>query len=246
MFLIGIDDTDNDTSRGTGYRARCLGDALAAAGLGTVGGITRHQLLVDDAIPYTSHNSSACLSVAPAHAGAAGAIWNLCREFLLREAAPGSDAGLCLATPDQALAAGAIGRDAQSRVLKAAPVQEAARNLGLRVEGLTGEKIGVIGAIAAVGLHASGSDGRYIWARNVRELAGTVLSLHELIEQTGVESARSLEGFEVSDPAALIELGPWPRPVRIAGKAVLLVERSDHENVHWQVVDKQIIKSFHS
>ena len=61
--LIGIDDTDNLESRGTGFRARQLGGRLAEAGLGKVRGITRHQLFVHPSIPYTSHNSSACLDV---------------------------------------------------------------------------------------------------------------------------------------------------------------------------------------
>ena len=49
VLLIGIDDTDNLESRGTGYRARMLARHLGEAQLGTVTGITRHQLLVDDA-----------------------------------------------------------------------------------------------------------------------------------------------------------------------------------------------------
>lgn len=245
MLLIGIDDTDNETSRGTGYRARCLGRDLAAAGLASVHGITRHQLLVDDAIPYTSHNSSACLAITPGRADGVDPVWDFCRAFLLRESAPGSDAGLCLGTADQALAAGELGRDAQCRVLEAASVQQAAVSLGLRVEGLTGEKIGVIGAIAAVGLHAEGNDGRYIWASNVRELADSIVSLEELFSTTGIESVRSPDGTEVADPEALIDLGPWPRPVRIGGKAVLLVEKCEHESAHWRVVDKEVIKAFH-
>ena len=32
-YLIGIDDTDNLESRGTGFRDRCLGAALAKTGL---------------------------------------------------------------------------------------------------------------------------------------------------------------------------------------------------------------------
>ena len=60
-LLIGIDDTDNLDTRGTGYRARTLAQGLVDAGLAAVHGITRHQLLVDPRIPYTSHNSSACL-----------------------------------------------------------------------------------------------------------------------------------------------------------------------------------------
>lgn len=60
-LLIGIDDTDNPYTPGTGRRARALLHELQAAGLGSPAGATRHQLLVDDRIPYTSHNSSACL-----------------------------------------------------------------------------------------------------------------------------------------------------------------------------------------
>lgn len=61
-LLIGIDDTDNLRSPGTGRRARALLGELATAGLGTPAGATRHQLLLDDQIPYTTHNSSACLA----------------------------------------------------------------------------------------------------------------------------------------------------------------------------------------
>lgn len=61
-LLVGIDDTDNAYTPGTGRRARALLRELAAAGLGAPAGATRHQLLVDDRIPYTSHNSSACLA----------------------------------------------------------------------------------------------------------------------------------------------------------------------------------------
>ena len=65
-LLIGIDDTDNLETRGTGFRARQLASGLQASALATTHGITRHQLLVDPRIPYTSHNSSACLRVTPA------------------------------------------------------------------------------------------------------------------------------------------------------------------------------------
>src|SRR5512145_2245003 len=93
--LIGIDDTDNLESRGTGFRARQLGARLSAAGLGRLRGITRHQLYVHPSIPYTSHNSSACLDVDLADDRYADAR-DFCREYLATESAAGSDAGLCL------------------------------------------------------------------------------------------------------------------------------------------------------
>ena len=58
-FLIGIDDTDNETSPGTGRLARKLQEECIPRGLISLG-VTRHQFLVDPAIAYTSHNSGAC------------------------------------------------------------------------------------------------------------------------------------------------------------------------------------------
>ena len=52
-ILLGIDDTDNLESRGTGYRARQLARSIEAENLGVLKGITRHQLFFDRRIPYT-------------------------------------------------------------------------------------------------------------------------------------------------------------------------------------------------
>ena len=92
-LLLGIDDTDNLETRGTGHRVRQLADWLAQNKLAHPLGITRHQLLVDARIPYTSHNSSACFALETENADD---VWEAAREFLLRESAVGSDAGLCL------------------------------------------------------------------------------------------------------------------------------------------------------
>ncbi len=55
MIYVGLDDTDNKTSRGTGYLARMVAASLSDRF--KVWGVTRHQLLVDPRVPYTSHNS---------------------------------------------------------------------------------------------------------------------------------------------------------------------------------------------
>ncbi len=96
-YYIGIDDTDNLESRGTGHRARQLGAMLQDAGIARLLSITRHQLLVHQDIPYTSHNSSACLLM-DCDAAKESELKTFCREFLLSESAPGSDAGLCIAS----------------------------------------------------------------------------------------------------------------------------------------------------
>ena len=94
-ILIGIDDTDNLESRGTGFRARDLARGIERQGLGNLKGITRHQLLFDRRIPYTSHNSSACLTVEPLVPEEA--ILRFAEDFVRGRAATGSDPGVTVA-----------------------------------------------------------------------------------------------------------------------------------------------------
>ena len=160
-YLIGIDDTDNLESRGTGHRVRQLADWLAENHLAAPQGITRHQLLVDPQIPYTSHNSSACMAV---ESDMPADLWEASREFLLRESAPGSDAGLCLAVWDSVNECiVSFARRAKLTVLTMLEAEQTALDNGIQLEGLTGTRGGIIGALAAVGLHRQGSDGRFLW-----------------------------------------------------------------------------------
>lgn len=82
--FIGSDDTDNLHSRGTGFRVRTLGNLLERKGLGDVESVTRDQLLVSPEIPYTSPNSSACLTVR-ANQNDLSELIDYCRDYLLKE-----------------------------------------------------------------------------------------------------------------------------------------------------------------
>src|SRR4030081_852189 len=94
-LLVGIDDTDNLVSSGPGQLVQRLVARLQALEVGTVLGATRHQLLVDPRIPYTSHNSSACIAMQAAP-GAVDRIVAYCGGFLEAQSAPGSDPGLAV------------------------------------------------------------------------------------------------------------------------------------------------------
>src|SRR5258707_11158358 len=96
-LLIGVDDTDNLTSAGTGRLVQALLAAMEAEGLGTGVGATRHQLFVDPRIPYTSHNSSACLAWSATSHG--DDVVRFVAHFLEAECAPGSDPGLAVVEP---------------------------------------------------------------------------------------------------------------------------------------------------
>lgn len=242
-LLISMDDTDNRESRGTGYRARCLGQLLAETGLARVEGITRHQLLVDPQIPYTSHNSAACLGVDTNAIGVEGLI-DYCRDFLLRESAPGSDAGLCL-TPWPAVSASIqeFGSRAKQEVLTYAEAMALAEREKIFLEGLTGDHTGVIGALAAVGLRAGGQDGRFIWLEGLREASG-IYTAEQVLQTCHVDRVVSLDDVEIP-PEAWIDVGDWRRPILRDSQAVLLVEAAgDRTNGHWRVAAKEIVKQY--
>jgi hypothetical protein len=240
-LLIGIDDTDNLESRGTGHRARQLGMLLQERGLANLKGITRHQLLVSPQIPYTSHNSSACLVFEAVQENLAS-IQQTSREFLLADSASGSDAGLCIAWWEQANPIlQNFGARAKVEVLTQAEAYQVAQAEGVFLESLTGTGGGVIGALAGIGLRAGGNDGRFLWLSGIRELNG-LFTLDDVLSKTGVEELCTLGG-EVIPLASVIRLGEWTRPVLRNHKAVLFMEEVfDNGQSEWRVIAKETIK----
>ncbi len=234
-YLIGIDDTDNLETRGTGHRVRQLAQFLD--GLARPLAITRHQLLVVPEIPFTSHNSSACL-VVEADPAREAQIWRASREFLLKESAPGSDAGLCMADWDCVTPCmRAFGVRAKQVVLTQLEAEQTAIQDCIRLEGLTGTGGGVIGALAAVGLHHAGHDGRFLWLPGLRELAGRY-PVAELGMRGHIDAVQTLAG-ESLPPQALVDVGEWVRPILRGGQAILLVEEKNNE---WHILSKDQIK----
>jgi hypothetical protein len=245
LCLIGIDDTDNLESRGTGFRARDLGSRLGEAGLGVTRGITRHQLLVHPDIPYTSHNSAACLAVDVTAGGDLEPLIEFCRDYLLAESAPGADAGLCVARAD-AVDETVVrhGQDAKTVVLDQDRARDVARARGLHLEGLTGTRGGIIGALAAVGLRRAGHDGRFIWVRGVRELSGTA-RVGTLLATTGIDAIETRAGEPVPTDATIC-VDPWPRPVLRSHRAVLLARptETNHVGYEWEILTRDEIRAF--
>lgn len=242
--LLGIDDTDNLESRGTGFRARELGERLAADGLARVSGISRHQLYVHPDIPYTSHNSALCLDVEWT-GGDLASLAPYCRAYLEETAAPGSDAAFCIA-PYSGVGDDVIGygRSAKNTVLNKAGAAALARNAGFHLEGVTGDHGGMIGALACVGLRRTGHDGRFVWVKGVRDLEGVTTVAH-LLGATGIDllQAERATTFKETDR---IEVSPWPRPVLLEHKAVLLIEEAEEKNAgyEWKIVPRERTKQY--
>ena len=240
-YIIAIDDTDNLESRGTGFQARQLGLSIEANRLGTLKSVVRHQLFVHKNIPYTSHNSSA--SIAIESNSDKNLIIELCRDFLLENAATGSDAGLCVAEVDSiSEEVMEWGKNAKKIILTKDDAHLLAEKNGIFLEGYTGEKIGVIGSLAAVGLHKAGNDGRILWARNLRETTG-IFQASELNRAISVENVLDVD-FNSVPENAFINITSWTRPVLKDSKITLIVKKDiDNEKYEFTSAPKEFIKS---
>lgn len=243
-FLIGIDDTDNAESRGTGFHSRQLAHRLNQDGLAVINGITRHQLFVSPAIPYTSQNSSACIGIETRNIQA---VTTICEEYLIENSAPGSDAGLCIA-PGKAInqQIKTWGDDAKKIVLKMADAIKLAKESGVYLQGFTGTREGMIGALAAIGLRSGGNDGRFIWRKSKKELRDIQAGITEtaiLIAELELGSIEDLNGNQPIKNEKIF-IHDWVRPVLKHNKAVLIVEKTeDHEHYEWKLASKELVRT---
>lgn len=251
-LLIGIDDTDNPYTPGTGRRARALLRELQAAGLGSPAGATRHQLLVDDRIPYTSHNSSACLAWrspgGDPHAVRA-AIIEFAGRFLERVCPPDADPGLAVVVPGELAGSASrlieFGRRAKREVLCPNEARELAVALGVRLSGHGGTREGTTGALAAVGLHLSGNDGLFITLPGIRKLPDRA-TIETVFDLTPIDLARD-DAHRQPRAGEVIDLGDWVRPVLLDGLAVLLLDpprRQGDGSRTWRTAPRAVVKQY--
>jgi len=224
--LIAIDDTDNRESIGTGKLARMLAEELAKETLLRSASVTRHQLLVHPDIPYTSHNSCACIE-GEALSPETRDLADLAIKFLIRNFHEGADPGLCIAV-EQAIPAelAGFGLRAQQEVIQPQEAREVAERLELLTWWRGEPWRGCIGAMAGVGLRSTGNDGRFIGLSGIRNITGTI-AVEELLHRTGVDKVCALSG-EALAGNELIETGDWVRPSLRRNQAVLIVEPAEH------------------
>lgn len=217
MLYIGIDDTDNLTSRGTGFMARQLARILEETY--RVWGITRHQLLIDPRVPMTAKNSCAAIHLHAPDELDLQAFGDWVAAWVLEHSALGSDPGVCLAC-DVADELTDWGLRVQRELVTQDEAQVIAARPDVYAHGLGGTRDGIIGALAAVGLAASGSDGRFISVGTMRDLVGTC-TIQQVLE-AGIAQVRTNDGTILHE--GIIETGGKLRPALRDSQPVLVVE----------------------
>lgn len=232
---VGFDDTDClDSDRGTGKLARWFQKELPEGS--RVWGVVRQQLLVHEKIPYTSHNSSACVVVELAELDFLDDLISRAARHLERHALVGSDPGLCVTCEGDPALPRLIdfSQKCTSQVMTQKDALEATRTMHLSGHGGTHD--GIIGAAAAVGLTAHGWSGRFIEFGKLRDVPERV-RVCELQRLKILPVSLDRDG-QVPAPGDLVNTKGWLRP-RLWGNRPILPVIPKGEGVWESLGDKR-------
>lgn len=174
QIYICVDDTDDLTkATSTGSIADEIGRRICGRFGCTINmGITRHQLLLDERVPYTSHNSSMCFDVV-LPASVASEVDEIGWEVIRALRAESSNPGLCILPVsaagrsrqdirnayDGVVSFGTRAKEEYLMIEEARHVAQMYPEMILKSEGDSGQ--GMIGALAGVGLRMTENDGRF-------------------------------------------------------------------------------------
>jgi hypothetical protein len=193
-------------------------------------GVIRQQLLVSNEIPYTSHNSAACMIAEVSEPSLLDQTVANAVAHIEAHAADGSDPGLCVTTETDSFLEDLItfGHACTCTVSTQKQALKAARNAHLSGHGGTND--GIIGAAAAVGLTIAGWSGRFIELGNLRNYPNEI-SVAELI-QAGIQVVSMERDATLPGPSDIVITNKWLRPRLLGHCPVLLV--SPNGNGYWQ------------
>jgi len=173
-------------------------------------GVVRQQLLVDDRIAYTSHNSASCAIVDFIDPSLRGELLSRAIDHIKRESFDGSDPGLCFFCEGEPALTSLIsfGRLCTEKICTQKDALQAAKDAHLSGHGGTND--GIIGAAAAVGLTASGWSGRFIEFGDLRGFPAS-MSVADLVG-SGILVVSLDRDSLVPCPDDMVNTKKWLRP----------------------------------
>ncbi len=247
QLYLTIDDTDNLESIGSGQLAEILSGKLQEEGLTShCSNITRHQLFVDAAIPYTSHNSAMCFS-ATSLDNRLNDIIEFSGNFLRNASAPGSDPGLCVAVADTFLdqdALTAFGVRAKKTVLSKQEAYNLARKTGIHLSEHGGTGDGIIGALAGTGLRLQGNDGRFRGWLNLGE-CGQIVTPQSLCTHPWVDAVVDVKGHPLEDDTPIFLADSRIKTVLCNHRQVIPITAAKSDcGAAYSTLTKSEVKSF--
>ena len=218
-IYIGIDDTGNSESVGTGKFARIIAGELSKKYY--IYGVTRHQFYVHPDIHFSLHNFGAVIHV-DAGEEHVNNIFEIVKEFMHDNFNEGSNPGLAVAH-DNCISPAVVvyGKDAKESVLTSKRAWNIALNSNIELESIGGNGNGVIGAVAGIGLAYAGDDGRFLQIGGLRKLKGPQ-PVEKLIN-AGIDTVFTLDGCSITEGIVINDGNKPVKPCLLNGEVVLFV-----------------------
>ncbi|MBF4692373.1 hypothetical protein [Fusibacter ferrireducens] len=229
-IYVCIDDTDNIDSIGTGTVADYIKEKIEEELELVCTPTTRHQLLIHEDIPYTSHNSSMCFVVEQSRSDMVNTLdmldksdtqvfeneanlWTesyeqikrIATDTILEYRAEGSDPGLCVVlNPDEEVHSKLIqfGMEAKVSIKTKSDAYGLASALGIHLSEHGGTGGGVIGAMAGVGLRLSGNDGEV--KASLKSLDKGLYSVEALMALPEVDVIRHRDSLSIVESGDIL------------------------------------------
>lgn len=221
IFFLGIDDTGQPGKSGSGETALSLGLHLQACKLARLVHVSAHALIPPAEIPHSTLNHAYCLTL-EGEALQLREIDMESRVYLMRHSAAGANPGFALTPRERVIERiQNWGKACQMFTMERREALDLARSQGITTTGFTGSGSGVIGALAAVGLRASGSDGWIAWLPGLPDLKG-VMTFSEILQISTFDYVKSLRG-RTPDFRDRIQLGERVMPLLYNDRTLLLL-----------------------
>lgn len=242
-LLICIDDTDNLESKGTGAIAQEIAELIKNRGLGECGIITRHQLLLHEDIPYTSHNSSMCFDCETDKKNY-NQIVEIATEYLKAESAEGSDPGICITKINEGLNGKLLldfGLRAKKIVLTKKEAYDLADSAKVYLKEVGGTGQGVIGAVAGIGLRLGGNDGE-VKGEIKQFLKGESYAVKQLKEESIIRQVVDENLMQLDDNEKIYV--EWKAKPMLTGGVVTLIVHWLEDRKIWTTMDKKRMRAY--
>ena len=230
-YLISIDDTDDLTKEtSTGRIAGLIAKHFKKDyHLKVHQGVTRHQLLLKEGIPYTSHNSAMCIDVEGDME--MDQIISESMQMVYDNMASTACPGICvcctdhLDSPDELIH---FGINTQQELM----FKEQAHDMIDKYDCLFGKELGgngqgIIGAVAGIGLRLSGNDGTFRGKIKFEDGCDHMLA-GELKKQQKIDEIREMNTQENISDTAVIYINEFSKTfLRDKKRIAYVTEKAD-------------------
>ena len=214
-FTIGIDDTGYLDQHLTTKLMRSWLSQMIEQSLIHSEGITRHQLFESEKISSSYKNRSLAFTFNTSQS--IFEIEDQLVDFIRTASSPHANPAIAiLSRHSDSLHALAFGRRCKNELLKLSDSEQYASESNVLLRGLGGNRNGMIGALAAVGLRAGGGDGIFVHIDGLEGLKGDQ-SAGDIRNNSALQHIVDISSGEELDRDDMVKIDSYLRPNLING-----------------------------